>query len=92
MNLILLNYEKVKCDTGIPLEEIKEIIITVLTGDETATVIKKTGEELDFDTADLAGNGRLHDYYDGTYTVDMDNLERWVNRKHSYDRTWEEQE
>lgn len=84
-NLILLNYDSRKCDTGIPLSEITSIVITVVSGDEIAEVTKNTGEHLHFDSAELIGDDRRHDFYDGTYMVDMNDIEKWVNRENSYD-------
>ena len=40
-NLILLDYDSRKCDTGIPLADIQSIVITVISGDEIAIVTKK---------------------------------------------------
>ena len=84
-NLTLLNFDNVKCDTGIPLSEITSIVITVVSGDEIAEVTKNNGEHLHFDSAELSGNSRWQGFYDGTYLVDMNDLEKWVNRKDSYD-------
>ena len=49
-NLILLDYDSRKCDTGIPLSDIQSIVITVISGDEIATVTKKTGEVVTIDS------------------------------------------
>ena len=84
-NLILLNYDDVKCDTGVPLSEIASIVITVVSGDEIAEVTMNTGEHMRFDSADLSGDSRCQESYDRTYLVDMNNLEKWVNRRNSYD-------
>lgn len=86
-NLILLNYDNEKCDTGVPLSEVKSLTITVVSGDEIARVEKTNGEKQEFDSATICGNWRCQGFYDGTYDVDMDKLEAWTNRKNSYD--WE---
>ena len=84
-NLILLDYDSRKCDTGIPLSDIQSIVITVISGDEIATVTKKTGEVVTIDSITISGGWRIHDFYDGTYAVDMNNFEKWAKRKDSYD-------
>ena len=84
-NLILLDYDSRKCDTGIPLSDIQSIVITVISGDEIATVTKKTGEVVTIDSIKINEGFRKHDFYDGTYVVDMNNLEKWTKRKDSYD-------
>lgn len=84
-NLILLDYDSRKCDTGIPLADIQSIVITVISGDEIATVTKKTGEVVTIDSITINDGFRNYDFYDGTYVVDMNNLEKWTKRKDSYD-------
>ena len=84
-NLMLLNYADKKCDTGIPLSEVESLTIVVLSGDEVATVKKTTGEEVYFDSAEINGNFRWCDFYDGTYNVSKEELEDWTKRKTSYD-------
>ena len=91
-NLILLDYDSRKCDTGIPLADIQSIVITVISGDEIATVTKKTGEVETIDSIKINGGWRNHDFYDGTYAVDMNNFEKWAKRKDSYDWYGEEEE
>lgn len=84
-NLILLNYDSEKCDTGVPIDDIQSIVITVVSGDEIATVTKKTGEVETFDSIVISGSWRHMGFYDGTYSVDMNNFEKWAKRKDSYD-------
>ena len=90
-NLILLDYDSRKCDTGIPIADIQAIVITVISGDEIATVTKKTGEVETIDSIAINNGWRSHDFYDGTYVVDMNNFEKWEKRKSSCD-WWDDDE
>ena len=64
-NLILLDYDSRKCDTGIPLADIQSIVITVISGDEIAIVTKKTGEVETIDSITINDGFRNHDSKNG---------------------------
>ena len=83
-NLKIMNYEDKKFDTGIPIEDIEYIDVCVLTGDEVVIIHCKDSRHK-FDSADLADNHRIKDYFDASYTVDKSELADWSNRKDSYD-------
>jgi hypothetical protein len=54
---------------------ISEIDVTVLSGDETGRITFTDGTYINFD----ASNCRLHDFYDGSYTVKGDNIQKWID-------------
>ena len=82
--LELLNYDGVRCDTGINLEDVEAVFVVVLTGDEIATVCLKDGSYQTFDSAELSNDPRRHDYFDGEYGVHKDDLDEWMKRENSY--------
>lgn len=89
MKLTLLDYAANRVTVDIrEIDEIKEITIVVITGDEIAHVVYKDDCEDDFDSC----NCRIDDYADGEYTIyelgSEKNLlfdEGWLARKDSYD-------
>ncbi len=86
--LMLMDFQKRLTDTGIKLseigEDIEEIFITVLTGDEIATVTFADGHEEIFDSS----NNRLADFDDGFYTLyrkgEVNQLDKFLGRDSSY--------
>ena len=88
MKLKLLDYSKKPHEFEIGnLEDIIDIDMDVITGDEVVTVEYKDGNSKICDT----GVDRFMDYFDDSYTVYNKeqgiNLladEKWVNRKSSY--------
>lgn len=88
MKIKLLDYghDEVIVDVG-DIETVKNMSITVLSGDEILTVSYKDGTEKEFDPSD----DRFWDFYDGWYVVyDEDegvnllNDEKFVDRLSSY--------
>lgn len=64
-------------------DEIKMIIINVISGDETAIIVYEDGTSEEFDSS----SNRYINYYDGTYIVPADRLEEFNDLKgDSYDR------
>ncbi len=82
--LKILNYDNVRCDTGIDLADIDSLYVAVVTGDEIVTVVKADGTRETFDSADLSSDGRQDDFFDGEYNVHKDDLSEWTERKDSY--------
>lgn len=96
MNITIMNYEneKVTLDVG---DNVAIITIEVISGDEVARVINKDYTTTIYDSADIIGNCRITDYYDGSYEVYNFHKEEnlidnplWKNRKTSYDSAWRE--
>jgi hypothetical protein len=67
----------------LPDKEISEIFVTVLSGDETGYIRFVDGTKLRFDAA----TDRFEDYYDGSYSVEGENIDKWLNFKSSTPRT-----
>ena len=87
-NIKIMNYNSETFDTGIAIEDVDHIHVTVVSGDELLDIHLKNGEVVFFDSADLANNRRFIDYYDGSYSVDQEDFENWNQRKSSYDENW----
>ena len=91
MVIEIMNYrgDKKKVDVG-ELENIEEMDILILTGDEILTIYYDDGDIKKFDSSD----DRLRDYYDWEYTLYDKEIEdkeqnylfqdNWINRKSSY--------
>jgi len=82
--LKIMNYEHVKCDTGVDLNKVDSLYIVVISGDEIVTVIKADGTQETFDSAKLSGDSRALDFFDGEYGVHKDDLAEWIEREDSY--------
>lgn len=88
--LMLMNYNNRLFDTGIELsrlgEDVLSVFITVLSGDEIATVIFEDGHEEEFDSS----KDRIMDFYDGSYYLyqkgAINKLDKFLGRVSSY---WE---
>lgn len=88
--LMLMNYNDRLFDTGIELsrlgEDVLSVFITVLSGDEIATVIFEDGHKEEFDSS----NDRITDSYDGSYCLyekgSINRLDKFLGRGSSY---WE---
>lgn len=61
----------------IPDVPIKEIDVTVITGDEIIDVEFADGTSKSFDSS----NDRFIPYFDGSYLVDSKHIEEWINFK-----------
>ena len=93
MELTLMNYasKKVSVDIG-NREDIADIFISVISGDEIANITYKDYSHKSFDSADLTNGWRMMDSNDGGYFAynfkEENNLidnPKWVNRTSSYD-------
>lgn len=75
------NYNKERVGTGIDLDSVDSIDVTVLSGDEVLTINCTDGTTIEFDSCP----DRIEDYFDGRYRVNKDGLEQWMEREDSYD-------
>ena len=82
--LKIFNYEGKSFDTEIPVSEIEELNVTILSGDEVVTITKTNGRVETFDAATLAENPRFMNFYDGNYIVEKDKIREWLQREGSY--------
>lgn len=83
--LTLLNYEDMRCVTEIDLESVNSLYVVVMSGDEIVTAVLEDGTQITFDSAEMCGDHRYDDFFDGEYGVHKDDLERWTKRKDSYE-------
>ena len=86
--LSLLAYNNARYDTGVDitkkgLEKLESIEITVLSGDEIATVKYKDGRTETYDSS-IVGGKRSDDLFDDEYI-----LYREGDDESSYDKRWE---
>lgn len=82
--LKILNYNKKKFDTEIPLKNIKEVEVRVLSGDEILTITLDSEEKVIIDSSKVLKAPRFATHYDGTYFVTSGCLEKWNKRESSY--------
>lgn len=75
------NYNNERVGTGIDLDSVDFITVTILTGDEVLFIHRTDGTETKFDSCP----DRIEDFFDGRYRVSKDQLEQWMKRKDSYD-------
>lgn len=95
--LSLLAYNNARYDTGVDitkkgLEKLTSIQITVLSGDEIATVKYKDGRTETYDSS-IVGGKRSHDEFDDKYILyrdgdDESSVLMWLFRSDSYDKRW----
>ena len=83
--LKIYDYRDYLFDTKVPLSEIEEIDVTIISGDEIVSIITTSGNAKTFDAAFLAKNPRLLSFYDGSYIVNKEKIPEWINRTDSYD-------
>ena len=83
-NIVLVDYKGDRYNYQIEnFEEVDSIQVTVISGDEVVEVRYENGNTVIFD----CGEGRLIDFYDGSYIVPKKKIETWSNTKgDAYDR------
>lgn len=67
---------------GHSFDDIRFIAVTILSGDEVLDI--HFNNDYDYQHVDC-GTGRIHNYYDGSYIVDPEDIPKWLERKSSYD-------
>jgi hypothetical protein len=88
MIITIYDYANATKEITLPDKDIAEITVIVLSGDETGCIEFTDGTEIKFDASDC----RLTDYYDGIYTVEGEDIQKWIdfepsgNRAVSYER------
>jgi len=90
-SLELMTYDKRKYKTDVDLDKLDEIdtiVISVITGDEIATVHYKDGHEDVIDSDILADGKRFHDEFDGIYILYSDGTNRLEEFKKREDTYW----
>lgn len=75
--MIIFDFDNEAVDIKLPEKQIASINISVVSGDETGNVIFKDGEIVSFD----ASGCRLMNFYDGSYSVAGENIQKWLDFK-----------
>ena len=75
MTITIYDYADKPLELELPDKKIKYISVTVLSGDETGTVYFEDGSRVNFDASDC----RIQGFYDGSYIVNGENIEKWIN-------------
>lgn len=83
MKLNILDYKNNVYKTDIDLNDIDFIKVKVITGDEILTVHLKNETIYEID-AQTYGSHRIIDFFDYSYTVNNNDLEKWNNRIDTY--------
>lgn len=83
MIIAIYDFQNDTKEITLPDKEIVEIFISILSGDETGFVKFVDGTKIKFDASD----SRFTDFYDGMYTVEGENIKRWIDFKPSGNRT-----
>lgn len=83
MTMTVFDFENREVKIELPDKPIKAISVTVLSGDETGTVIFDDGATVDFD----ASYWRICDFFDGSYTVIEEQVSDWLAFRPSDGRT-----
>lgn len=92
MNLKIMDYDGEYYDTGISIDSVEDVTVTVVSGDEILAIELSNGSSVIIDVSTINRNWRYANCYDGTYMVSKENLEEWNNRKDSYAWFWRNEE
>ena len=90
MTITIYDYDNSPKIITIPEDkEIESIFVEIISGDETGWIKFTDGTDLDFDASDC----RMIGYFDDSYCVDRENIQKWIDWKpsknslcYSYDR------
>lgn len=81
MKIKIINFEKKKKEIDIP-DDFDWIMVLVISGDEIVSVWKDDKRITDFFDS---SNDRYINYFDETYCVAKEDIQKWSNRKDSHD-------
>ena len=80
MNINVYDWKNEIKPVSIPAESIDDIVeihVVVISGDETGLILTKDGTCTDFD----ASNDRTHNYFDAEYTLTSpEDISEWIKR------------
>lgn len=82
-SIVIYDYDNKEKEIALPDKEITEIFVSVLSGDETGYVKFEDGTDVHFDASDC----RFMDFNDGYYSVEGENIQKWLDFKPSGTRT-----
>lgn len=83
MIITIYDYRNDVKEVTLPDKEIVKIYISILSGDETGYIRFIDGKKIRFDASD----SRIASYYDGGYTVEGEDIKKWIDFKPSDNRT-----
>lgn len=83
MIITIYDYANATKEITLPDKDISEITVIVISGDETGYVEFTDGTKVEFDASDC----RFISYYDGIYTVEGEDIQKWINFEPSGNRT-----
>lgn len=89
--ITIYDYDDKEVQVEVPDKEIKEIFVHVLSGDETGLIEFADGTSIHFD----ASNCRMMSFDDGCYSVEGEDIEKWLNfepNKNSFCYSYDRQE
>ena len=85
MNVTILDFKGNRYDTDVSMDDVDTIAVTVISGDESLLIYLKNGEFQNLDANDFSGYERSMSFFNGSYLVPSEYLEKWNDRKDSYD-------
>lgn len=95
MKVKVYDYDNKVLKVEVPVDsvdEIEEVSVLILSGDETGHIKTKKGDVIQFDAVKAEAPGkayRLHGYYDGEYCLtNPEEIKEWVNFDYEPDK-WE---
>ena len=80
--IFAIDYADRKVPTGCNADDVLMVSVTVVSGDELLTIVKKGGDIVQVDSCP---GGRFLNYFDCQYLVGKHELPQWMERKTSYD-------
>ena len=83
VNFKIYDFNNAEKIIELPDKEIKTIFVTILSGDETGYVAFADGSIIEFD----ASSCRFMNFYDGSYVVMGEDIDRWINYVPTTNRT-----
>lgn len=75
MTIKVYDYDNKAKEINLPDKKIISIYVHILSGDETGMIVFEDGDVITFDASDF----RLVGYDDGSYVVNGDKIEEWIN-------------
>ena len=81
-NLIIYNWDGVKCNTKFPISDIKKIHICKYSGDEVVEIIDTRGKLHAYDSAYIAKDPRAMSFHEEDFWLeDEESIQAWIKDK-----------
>lgn len=85
MNVKIYDFRSQEYDVGVSIDNVSEISVTVISGDEILDIRTKDGKVTIYDSDNYSDSKRTMSFFNGSYVVPNEQLEEWADRKNSYD-------